>query len=822
MGHAWPPRALPMIHHDQIDAETRAFVRSVARALARGDDHLADEVEQETLLAALTHRPRDPGARRGWLRTIALNSLRTIKGRAGRGPRLVRWEEGYGVAARSEDPADRFMRDEVRARLDQRLEELTPVMRETIRLRILEGLPPREVAGLLGIPTETVRTRTRRGLERLRESAERDLGARPLEPRRPFLAFLPLLRRPGASVAATAVFIGLVTLAIRSSDPIRDDASETREVALAGATSTAELAAAPDQRTPSRIEGSAVAAGPTVDRAAPTVPTIPGAVPLRIDVVGPDGEPVEGAEIYVRRGIRGHVRHAGRTDDDGVADIEAIPAMRLVAARGAAGWTSRAIVVDQPSVLSSGRVTLALEPHPVAWIDVRGPGADAQDLVLRCEPTNPEVLCRLDAASGGSGAAPWLPAWTDAAGRRGVTWNDHEKSIRVEHAGKIIWRTRPYRPFEPAPRAIDLQPTWSVSGRLITPSGRGVNRFEVTLRPTDGKSDPRRVSTSGSGRFTVDAITDDAAVLLVAGTPVETLHRPTSATTHVDLGSLLLPHSGHGHALALRVHCAPDGPPIRRVAGIEQRERDLWTAHGLLTNHSVVVEAVPDPTAATTRAVRALLVERERAMLSAVVVEYEGDEHPPTIVTRPPAGWSDRPIDVIAHPTAPSSAVYRVGADAGPILTRWTHRDSGFARTVRVEGVTSAGQATTELRSPSLCAGAWDLLVVDGRGRSRVRTGVDFEAGAALDLGRLDDPAGADRSSIDWAPAVAAGAPGDRVVVEVHSRGRVILERAGPRSMLRSGAWIGRTFEPAAHEIVVTSARGVTRWIADPDGNVVD
>src|SRR5262249_47179485 len=44
----------------------------------------------------------------------------------------------------------------------------------TIALRYFEGLPPRAVGKRMGVPVETVRTRTRRGLECLRERLDRE------------------------------------------------------------------------------------------------------------------------------------------------------------------------------------------------------------------------------------------------------------------------------------------------------------------------------------------------------------------------------------------------------------------------------------------------------------------------------------------------------------------------------------------------------------------------------------------------------------------------------------------------------------------------
>src|SRR5262245_12950464 len=56
------------------------WLRRLARSLVR-DDAQADDLVQETWMAALTHPPRQPGTARPWLRTILRNVVR-MKARA--------------------------------------------------------------------------------------------------------------------------------------------------------------------------------------------------------------------------------------------------------------------------------------------------------------------------------------------------------------------------------------------------------------------------------------------------------------------------------------------------------------------------------------------------------------------------------------------------------------------------------------------------------------------------------------------------------------------------------------------------------------------
>src|SRR5947207_13007110 len=55
----------------------REWVRSVARAVVR-DPNAADDVEQETWLAAMRSPPRHEGSIRGWLGTVVRSRARRI------------------------------------------------------------------------------------------------------------------------------------------------------------------------------------------------------------------------------------------------------------------------------------------------------------------------------------------------------------------------------------------------------------------------------------------------------------------------------------------------------------------------------------------------------------------------------------------------------------------------------------------------------------------------------------------------------------------------------------------------------------------------
>ena len=177
----------------------REWVERAARALVYGDGD-ADDLQQEAWLRVLTRPP--PGelaSPRGWLWSV----LRTTAIDAGRAARTRRRHEE--AAARPErldsSPAELVARAETLNRVARAVLDLEEPYRATMLLRYFEDREPRAVAELQGIPVETVRTRLKRAVARLRARLdaenEGDRG-------RWCLALLPLLRRPSPGIAATA------------------------------------------------------------------------------------------------------------------------------------------------------------------------------------------------------------------------------------------------------------------------------------------------------------------------------------------------------------------------------------------------------------------------------------------------------------------------------------------------------------------------------------------------------------------------------------------------------------------------------------------
>ncbi len=152
--------------------EHAVWLRRLARELVR-DPGAADDLVQDTWLAALRARPDLGRPLRPWLARVMRNGAtqrqRAAAGRSARESRVARPEAV---------PCARELVE--RAELQQVLVgavlSLPEPYRKTLLLRFYEGLGPMQIAAALGLPTATVRTHLHRGLQRLREKLDRENG----------------------------------------------------------------------------------------------------------------------------------------------------------------------------------------------------------------------------------------------------------------------------------------------------------------------------------------------------------------------------------------------------------------------------------------------------------------------------------------------------------------------------------------------------------------------------------------------------------------------------------------------------------------------
>ena len=142
----------------------------VAYLVAGGD---AEESVQDAFLKAWRALGRfRPGAPfRPWLLRIVANEARNRRRAAGRRAALVLRAAGEGVSGdAASSPEAIVLAEEERARLVAALEKLPDDARLVLGYRFLLDLSEAETAAALGVRPGTVKSRTSRALERLRET----------------------------------------------------------------------------------------------------------------------------------------------------------------------------------------------------------------------------------------------------------------------------------------------------------------------------------------------------------------------------------------------------------------------------------------------------------------------------------------------------------------------------------------------------------------------------------------------------------------------------------------------------------------------------
>jgi RNA polymerase sigma-70 factor (ECF subfamily) len=162
-----------------------SFYRCALRVLGNRDD--AEDAVQEALLAAHKHLHQFRGQSQmsTWLTTIVCNCARMQLRKRPRQVHLpleeqIGGEEGYFVFEKVADarpsPEDACRDSELTAHLRQCAAKLSPKLRRTFRLRVVDGLSIPETAQVLGVPQGTVKAQLARARVKIARHMRRVLA----------------------------------------------------------------------------------------------------------------------------------------------------------------------------------------------------------------------------------------------------------------------------------------------------------------------------------------------------------------------------------------------------------------------------------------------------------------------------------------------------------------------------------------------------------------------------------------------------------------------------------------------------------------------
>jgi RNA polymerase sigma-70 factor (ECF subfamily) len=145
------------------------------------DVHAVDDLYQDLSLKVLRRLDsvRDPAALRGWVFQMARNACLDWLRRMDR-QRTVAGETAIAERTASGDmgrnPVEQFLTHERVAAVRRAMDRLPDSQRETIRLRIEEGLDHEAIAARLGISRQAVEVRLCRGRAALKEQLDAIIG----------------------------------------------------------------------------------------------------------------------------------------------------------------------------------------------------------------------------------------------------------------------------------------------------------------------------------------------------------------------------------------------------------------------------------------------------------------------------------------------------------------------------------------------------------------------------------------------------------------------------------------------------------------------
>jgi RNA polymerase sigma factor (sigma-70 family) len=509
---------------EQLLAEHR-WVHRLARSLV-GDADDADDLVQETWLAAVRRPPAAGAPARPWLATVARNEAATFG--LARRRRKAREAEAERARDPAEVPEDLVASFQVQRVLAELVEGLAEPFRRTLLLRYYGGHSAAEIATMLGVPAGTVRWRLKRALDELRGMLDERTGGK----RAVWMAALAPVagaeRTPGveasprwvAAAGATLAAVGLVAIALwlhgrgALSDP-------------AGASSSSATGSRAARRPLAFPAGAGRASG------MPAGGPAAGSFALHGRVVDTGGRPIRGAAVRAFRQRVSTDPHDGGDERDARPAITGPEGVFALLGLGP-GYHNLSASAPGFAVASLVSIDVASRGR-IGWIEftlVRGGAMLAGRVLDAGGGPIAGATVQVDSAER-PGQALVPPLWihghtitTDVAGGYQVQLTPAAYSVLVRASGYVPRRVRVELGADQA-RDIHLEPGGSVAGRVVTAhDGQPLPNAEVFAIATGGSpaqpvgNGPRpgagwwRKPTDEDGRFQVGPLSPGRYIVI--------------------------------------------------------------------------------------------------------------------------------------------------------------------------------------------------------------------------------------------------------------------------------------------------------------------
>lgn len=523
-----PPRPID----SELLFEQAGWVRALARNLV-ADVHLADDLAQDTYVAALERPPAGGSDPRSWLGTVLRNfHLQVIRSRSRRSLR----EQQAALPEAVPGALDVLERAAMHRELYEAVMSLSEPNRTAILLRFFDGLPQRKIAVKLGVPPATVHSRLQRGLAELRTRLTKRRGT---DAKDWVAALLPLAHRASDTIPGVigallmdvkvkvAIGVALLACGIAGVWPLVVSAPRAVEQPFAESHATlAQIeprpAEVPDPLGPAQSAPERVAAAPAhMLHDAPASTTEAAALTrVRARVLDPWAAPVSGVRIAFawtqsENGRNGSAAKAGlpsTSDARGVVEFDADPQ---------ANYARLEVVDPDWTTLMGGqwRRDSSVEPvvvvarlRPLSGIvrDEDGSPLAGARLVLRLDSSFESRFAQLleaskqqewtaDSNAQGEFALPRAPAVDGAHLSTSHEYHVPDERIAPDHADSRMEIVLPRLRFDE--RAIE--------GVVLGPASEKVEGARVMLGS--------KITTTGrDGRFVLELVKDEPATVLRA------------------------------------------------------------------------------------------------------------------------------------------------------------------------------------------------------------------------------------------------------------------------------------------------------------------